>query len=56
VEKELIGAPAAEAPGRVRPADVMAPLRPIDDVRASADYRMDAAVELVRRAVAEALA
>jgi CO/xanthine dehydrogenase FAD-binding subunit len=56
VEKELIGAPAAEAPGRVRAADVMAPLRPIDDVRASADYRMDAAVELVRRAVAEALA
>ena len=34
-------------------ADDLAPLRPIDDVRASADYRREAALALVRRAVAE---
>ena len=33
--------------------DHMAPLAPIDDVRASAGYRREAALELVRRAIAE---
>lgn len=56
VEAALIGAPVAEAVARVRPEDVAAALSPLDDVRASADYRRGAAVELVRRGVAEALA
>jgi CO/xanthine dehydrogenase FAD-binding subunit len=55
VEAALIGAPVAGAVGRVRAADVVAALSPIDDVRATAAYRREAAVELVRRAVAEAL-
>jgi CO/xanthine dehydrogenase FAD-binding subunit len=56
VEAALIGAVAAAAPARVRPKDVASALAPIDDVRATAAYRHEAAVELVRRAVAEALA
>jgi CO/xanthine dehydrogenase FAD-binding subunit len=55
VEAALVGASAADAPGRVRAEDVVAALAPIDDVRATAAYRRDAAVDLVRRAVAEAL-
>jgi len=31
----------------------LSPLAPIDDVRGTADYRWDAALTLVRRAVAE---
>ncbi len=38
----------------ISPAD-LAPLRPIDDVRATAAYRAEAAAELLRRAIAEAL-
>ena len=34
----------------------LSPLAPIDDVRGSADYRWDAALTLVRRAVAEVAA
>jgi len=56
VEAALAGAPVVEAVDRVTAADVQAALSPIDDVRATADYRRVAAVELVRRAVAEALA
>jgi CO/xanthine dehydrogenase FAD-binding subunit len=56
LEAALIGVPAAEAAQRVRAAEVEAVLSPIDDVRATASYRAVAAVELVRRAVAEALA
>jgi CO/xanthine dehydrogenase FAD-binding subunit len=56
VEAALQGVTSEEAVGRVRPEDVVAALSPIDDVRATADYRTGAAVELVRRAVAEALA
>ena len=56
VDAALTGAPIAEAMNRVRAADVHAALAPIDDVRATADYRRQAAVELVRRAVAGALA
>ena len=55
VEAALVGASAADAPGRVRAEDVVAALATIDDVRATAAYRREAAVELVRRAVAEAL-
>ncbi len=56
VEAALTGAPVAEAVTLVRAADVLAALAPIDDVRATADYRRQAAVELVRRAIAGALA
>ena len=51
VEAALIGALLADAAARVRAADLAAALSPIDDVRATATYRMVAATELVRRAV-----
>jgi xanthine dehydrogenase iron-sulfur cluster and FAD-binding subunit A len=56
VEAALLGAPVAEAGGRVRAGDVQSALAPINDVRATAEYRLEASVELVRRAVAEAWA
>jgi CO/xanthine dehydrogenase FAD-binding subunit len=56
VEAALMDASVGEAASRVRAEDVQAALSPIDDVRATAPYRREAAVELVRRAVAEALA
>jgi CO/xanthine dehydrogenase FAD-binding subunit len=56
VEAALTGAPLAEVAARIRAVDVQASLAPIDDVRATAAYRNHAAVDLVRRAVAEALA
>jgi CO/xanthine dehydrogenase FAD-binding subunit len=56
VEAALAGAPVEGALDQIRTADVAAALAPIDDVRATAGYRADAAAELVRRAVAEALA
>jgi CO/xanthine dehydrogenase FAD-binding subunit len=54
VEAALRGVPAARAAEAVAAADVAAGLAPIDDMRATADYRHEAAVTLVRRAVAEA--
>lgn len=56
VEAALVGARVGEVEGRIRAEDVLTPLAPIDDVRATAAYRRAAAVELVRRAVAGALA
>lgn len=56
VEAALTGAPPPEALHRISAGEVQAALSPIDDVRATADYRREAAVELIRRAVAEALA
>ncbi|NEX46434.1 FAD binding domain-containing protein [Pseudotabrizicola algicola] len=56
VERALLGAEAASAAELVRTADVAAALSPIDDIRATAGYRVAAATELVRRAVQEALA
>ncbi|MEZ5887271.1 MAG: xanthine dehydrogenase family protein subunit M [Paracoccaceae bacterium] len=53
VEAALEGAPLAEAAGRILARDVAAALAPIDDVRATAAYRLEAATELVRRAVTE---
>lgn len=49
VEAALDGQPPD--PDRIMPA-MLAPLAPIDDVRATAAYRREAALELVRRAVA----
>jgi CO/xanthine dehydrogenase FAD-binding subunit len=56
VEAALVGRPAASAAAGIVAADVADCLQPIDDVRGSAVYRVGAAVELLRRAVAEALA
>lgn len=56
VEAAVVGAPVDRAGDRIRAADVAAALSPIDDVRGTAGYRADAAVELLRRAVAGALA
>lgn len=50
LEARLSG--ARPDPALVEPAD-LAPLAPIDDVRGTAAYRRDAALTLVRRAVAE---
>jgi CO/xanthine dehydrogenase FAD-binding subunit len=50
-ERRLIGAPAVPGLGRSIEAKDLARLSPIDDVRASADYRRDAALTLLRRAI-----
>jgi CO/xanthine dehydrogenase FAD-binding subunit len=51
LERDLMGATAkAGLAGLVTPAH-LAPLAPIDDVRATADYRLDASLTLVRRAL-----
>ncbi len=50
LESELADRPLREAPAIARPEHV-AGLTPIDDVRGSADYRREAALVLVRRAI-----
>ncbi len=50
-ERRLIGAPAVPGLGRLIGAKDLERLSPIDDVRASADYRRDAALTLLRRAI-----
>ena len=50
-ERRLIGAPARPGLGQAIEAQDLARLSPIDDVRASADYRRDAALTLLRRAI-----
>jgi CO/xanthine dehydrogenase FAD-binding subunit len=50
-ERRLIGAPASPNLGRSIEAKDLARLAPIDDVRASAGYRVDAALTLLRRAI-----
>ena len=53
LERRLVGAPLdARLAERVEPGD-LEPLSPIDDLRASADYRLDATVTLLQRALAE---
>lgn len=52
LEARLIGQPAGNLATLVQPEDLAA-LAPIDDVRASAAYRQDAALVLVRRALAQ---
>lgn len=51
LEQELVGAPARPGLGALARAEHLAPLSPIGDVRASAAYRLDAALTLVRRAL-----
>src|SRR5271155_3158746 len=50
-ERRLIGAPAHAGLGDAIEASDLAALSPIDDVRATAAYRRDAALTLVRRAI-----
>jgi CO/xanthine dehydrogenase FAD-binding subunit len=50
-ERRLIGAPAEPDLGRSIETGDLAQLAPIDDIRASADYRQDAALTLLRRAI-----
>ena len=56
VEAALVGLPAGQAAAAVDPRRVAAALSPIDDIRATAAYRLQAAVTLLRRAVAGAVA
>jgi CO/xanthine dehydrogenase FAD-binding subunit len=51
VEGLLVGLTPAEAAAAVWDEDVFAALRPIEDIRATADYRREAAANLIRRAV-----
>lgn len=52
VEAALQGATVAQAHARIDPSALARVLSPIDDPRASATYRIEAATELCRRAVA----
>jgi CO/xanthine dehydrogenase FAD-binding subunit len=51
LERELIGAPATAGLGKSVTARHLRDLSPIDDVRATAAYRQDAALRLVQRAL-----
>lgn len=53
VEAALAGKPVNADLANLVTADQLSPLSPIGDVRGSAEYRSDAALTLVRRAVAE---
>lgn len=56
VEHAVLGAPRSSLPGivdRLDRARAFAPLAPIDDLRGTAAYRRDAAIELTRRVFAE---
>lgn len=52
LEARLVGRDPAALADAVEPDD-LAPLSPIDDIRASADYRRDATLTLLRRALEE---
>ena len=56
LEAVLRGKPADASLGLYVGADAFADLSPIDDIRASAEYRRDAAVTLMRRALDQCLA
>ena len=56
VERRLRGLPAAANAGGVVSARDLGELSPIDDLRATADYRRDAGLTLVRRAIESCLA
>ena len=51
LERALVGIPARIGLGTIAQAEHLAQLSPIDDVRATASYRNDAALTLVRRAL-----
>jgi CO/xanthine dehydrogenase FAD-binding subunit len=51
LEQALVGAPARRGLGALAAAQHLACLSPIDDVRATVDYRYDAALTLIARAL-----
>ena len=51
LERDLVGLPAKPGLGAHVQTGHLAPLSPIDDVRATAEYRWDASLTLVRRAL-----
>lgn len=51
LEAALVGAPAGNGLGALVSREHLTPLSPIDDVRATASYRSDAALTLIRRAL-----
>jgi len=51
LERDLVGAPARIGVGALVRREHLLPLAPIDDVRATADFRMDAALTLISRAL-----
>ena len=51
LEAALVGAPARNGLGALVSREHLTPLSPIDDVRATANYRGDAALTLIRRAL-----
>ena len=51
VERRLVGAPAGAGLGDLIRGEHLAALSPIDDLRASAQYRRDAALTLIRRGI-----
>ena len=51
LERAVVGAPARAGLGAIASTEHLAQLSPIDDVRATAIYRRDAALTLVRRAL-----
>jgi CO/xanthine dehydrogenase FAD-binding subunit len=51
LERALVGAPARVGLGALAHPDHLSPLAPIDDVRATAAYRMDSALTLISRAL-----
>jgi CO/xanthine dehydrogenase FAD-binding subunit len=53
LEAKLLGKPVTSALGDLAQPDDLAPLAPISDIRGSAEYRRDAALTLVRRALSE---
>jgi CO/xanthine dehydrogenase FAD-binding subunit len=53
LERELIGAPAQTGIGTLVRQEHLFSLSPIDDVRATANYRLDAALTLIARALEE---
>lgn len=55
IEADLVGKPVAGLKDRILPDQVAAALSPIDDVRATAEYRTDVVAALLRRAVEEAV-
>lgn len=56
VEAALLGVAIGHVPDAIDAGLIAAALTPIDDIRATAAYRVEAAVTLLRRAVAEAVA
>lgn len=53
LERRLVGQPAGADLAASVDAVCLAPLRPIDDIRATAAYRLDACLTLLRRGLAE---